>query len=231
MKKWLLILLGLIGHSLYAQTSEANMRPSLWLDIWDKQDESGFQILQIGYHDIPRNLPVKGVLVEVLEFTDKNGYNLIICTQTGKFPVSIKNEEGKYEKLNDRAELSFYHFVKVGDSYKMLAELNDEQNCDGFDLYNGFTKKSLALTDLDRDGVAEISFQVTKSCRSDVSPAERKLFLFEAGKTYYLQGFTTLEDMPSEAAAWSDGAPESAFAEYLKAKWKRFEVDDFMQFN
>lgn len=217
MKKWFVIFLGLAVNGVSAQISEAKMRPSLWLDIWDKQDESGLQIRQIGYHDIPRNLPVKGVLVEALEFTDKHGYNLVVCTQTGKFPVSVKNEEGNYEKLNDRAELSFYHFVKAGDSYKMLAELNDEQDCDGFDLYNGFTKKSLALTDLDRDGIAEISFQVTKSCRSDVSPAERKLFLFEAGQPYYLQGFTTLEGMPA-GKLYGRMVPGKVF---LRNTWKR----------
>lgn len=216
----------------FAQVSEASMKPSLWLEVWDQvKNVPAFNVLQIGYNDIPRQLAVKGVFVEALEFTDKNGLNLMVCTQTGKFPVSVKNDEGVYEKMNDRAELNFYHFVKAAEGYKMLAEFSDEQDCDGFDLYNGFTKKALSITDLDKNGLAEISFQVVKSCRSDVSPAERKLFIFEAGKVFYIQGETTLEGQAAATPIYSEGTKECPFIAYLTKKWKQFEADDFMQFN
>lgn len=215
-----------------SQVTEAGMKPSLWLDVWDQvKNVPNFKVLQIGYNDIPRQLSIKGIMVEALEFVDKNGMNLVVCTQTGKFPVSVKNDEGVYEKLNDRAELGFYHFVKGENGYNLLAEFSDEQDCDGFDLYNGFTKKSLSITDLDKNGIAEISFQVVKSCRSDVSPAERKLFFFQAGKVFYMQGETTLEGQQPASPIYSDGTKESFFVTFMNKKWEQFKEDDFMQFN
>lgn len=205
----------------WSQQTEASMKPSLWLSIWDEvKTIPGFNVLQIGYNDIPRELPIKGVLVEALEFSDKNGLNLVVCTQTGKFPVSTKNAAGVYEKQNDRAELSFYHLVKTGNTYMVMAEFNDGQDCDGFDLYAGFTKKSLSITDLDKDNVAEISFQMVKSCRSDVSPAERKLLLYEDGKCFVLTGETTLEGEQAKMPNYSSGTKESVFLTYLTKKWK-----------
>lgn len=232
MRIWTILGFVLVSCMLRAQIAEGTMKPSLWLPIWDNvKNSSSIQILSIGYNDIPRELNVRGVLVEALEVLDKNGTNLIVCTQTGMFPVSVKNDQGLYEKMNDRAELSFYHFLKVGDSYQILGELHDEQDCDGFDLYNGFTKESLAITDLNGNGIAEVSFQITKSCRSDVSPAERKLFFFESGKVFYLQGETTIKEVSPAAPVASAGLTGSYAEKYIMDKWSRFEADDFMQFS
>lgn len=217
------------------KAQEATMRTSLWLGIWDNVlHVPAMKITAIGYNDIPRDIPYKGVLVEVLEFDDANGHNILILTQTGKFPVSAKSAEGKYEKLNDRAELFAYCYVTNPgtNSYRLLWKTADAQDCEEFDLYCGYTKKSLSITDLDGDGIAEVCFQHVKSCRSDVSPADRILLMYETNSKFSIMGITTLEGMTSEQpmidARLND---EPLFKAHMEKQWKAFESDDFIQFN
>lgn len=233
MKRFLLALI--LPFSLSAQQAESTLRPSLWLGIWDNvKNVASHNINAVGYNDIPRDLSYKGILVEVLEFDDANGHNLVILTQTGMFPVSKKNESGQYEKQHDRAEIFAYCFVRTDETtpYRQLWRMSDAQDCDGFDLYAGFTKKSLSITDLDGDGVAEVSFQYTKSCRSDVSPADRYALLYESNERYLYKGITQVEGMPLEAPM-VDKKTESnpTFKAQLDKIWSTFASDSFIQFS
>lgn len=220
---------------LFAQKSESTIRPSLWLGIWDNvKHVPSMNVTAIGYNDIPRDINYKGTLVEVLEFDDANGHNLLILTQTGMFPVSKKDETGKYVKENDRAELFAYCYVRNDEksTYRQLWKLADAENCEGFDLYVGFTKKAMSITDLDGDGVAEVSFQHIKSCRSDVSPADRFLTLFESNEKYQFKGGTQLEGMPLDQPL-TDARTEgnAVFKTHLMQKWEQFAADDFLQYS
>lgn len=232
MKRILLTLL--FPLTLTAQDAESAMRPSLWLGIWDQVKQvPEMHVQAVGYNDIPRDIHYKGILVEVLEFDDANGHNLVILTQTGMFPVSKKNENGQYVKQHDRAEIFAYAFVRTDEKspYRQLWRMSDAQDCEGFDLYAGFTKKSMSLTDLDGDGVAEVSFQYTKSCRSDVSPADRYALLFESNERYLYKGITQLEGFPLESPM-IDKKIESnpLFKAQLDKIWSTFATDDFFQF-
>jgi hypothetical protein len=224
----------IIPFSLSAQQQESSMRPSLWLGIWDNvKNVSSHNINAVGYNDIPRELTYKGILVEVLEFDDANGHNLVILTQTGMFPVSKKNDAGQYEKQNDRAEIFAYCYVRADEKtpYRQLWRMSDAQDCEGLDLYAGFTKKSLSITDLDADGVAEVSFQYTKSCRSDVSPADRYAMIYESNERYLFKGITQVEGMPIEAPMIDKRAEGNPlFRAHLEKIWSTFAEDRFEQF-
>lgn len=233
MKKWMLAAV-LFPLTAGAQNAEATMSPSLWLGIWDNvKHASELNVLPIGYNDIPEEAHFRGVIVECLEFRDKNGDNLLILTQTGIFPVSAKNNEGVYEKRFDRAEVRACLYVKKtgASGYDLLWKKEMVQDCEGGDLYAGFTKKSLAVSDLDKDGIAEVSFQMLTSCRSDVSPAKRCLLLFEGTECIEWGGETQLEDMSLEAP--KKKIPEAVSPEvqhFLEEQWKRFAEEEFLQF-
>lgn len=237
MNKFNLVVALLLANCSFSQTTEekeAVMKPSLWMDIWDaKQNVPSFKVTQVGYNDIPRDIFYRGTLVECLEFDDANGHNLLFLTQTGKFPVSEKDETGKYKKVNDKAEIYAYMFTKSGNAaYRNTWKMMDAQLCDDFDLYAGFTKGSLSITDVDGDNIAEVSFQYTKSCRSDVSPADRFLTCYEGTQKFQYFGITQLEGMPLEQANKDIKTPMAPEIEpLLDEKWIKFAEDSFKQFN
>ncbi len=233
--KWILSIWLCSPFISLSQNEESSMKPSLWLGIWDNQKNvPGMVIQPVGFNDIPRDINFKGILVEALEFQDANGYNLIFFTQTGSFPVSKKDENGSFYKTNDRAEIYAYLYTKSEpkSTYRQLWKTTDNQECENLDLYIGFTKKSLSITDIDQDGIAELSFQYLKSCRGDVSPSDRYLNLFESSEKYQFSGHSTLEGLPTETPLM-DAKTESNtfFKAFLEERWKKFEEDPFIQFS
>ncbi len=236
MKKITFLLLFFTATKLVGQTNaekESEMKPALWLDIWDqKQANETFKITSIGYNDIPKDVFYRGTLVECLEFDDANGHHILFLTQTGKFPVSEKDANGKYVKKNDRAELYAYMYSKSGNAaYRNTWKMMDAQDCDNFDLYVGFSEKSLSITDVDGDNIAEVSFQHTKSCRSDVSPADRFLTMYQSSQKTQFIGITQIDGMPIEVPNKIIKTPISPESEQLlEEKWKLISEDKFKQF-
>jgi len=230
------LLLSLLPFASFAQEStEGTMSMSKWLGIWDNgKSVPAFNIQAIGYNDLPRDLFYRGIIVECLEFDDANGHNLLILTQTGMFPVSKKNEAGEYVKEHDRAEINGYLYARADEksNYKSIWKVADFETCEEADLYVGYTKKSLSVTDVNADGVAEVSFQYTLSCRSDVSPADRKLYCFNSNEKFIFMGITTLEGMTTdEPTIEAKTEMPSSVKELMQQKWLQFEEDTFQQFN
>lgn len=235
MKKISLLFALLPLLALAQESTEGTMSMSNWLGIWDNLETTpAFNIHAIGYNDIPRDVFYRGIIVECLEFDDANGHNILILTQTGMFPVSEKNEIGAYEKVGDRAEVNAYLYARSDEknSYKSIWKVTDFQECNDFDLYAGFTKKSLSVSDVNTDGMAEVSFQYTLSCRSDVSPADRKLYCFNSNEKFIFLGVTTLEGMSTdEPTIEAKTEIPSSIKELMERKWLLFEEDAFGQFN
>ncbi len=67
-------------------------------------------------------------------------------------------------------------------------KISDAEQDSPLDLAVAFIKGSLAITDLDKDGMAETTVQYKLACRSDVSPAQMKLILHEDTVKYALRG-------------------------------------------
>jgi hypothetical protein len=67
-----------------------------------------------------------------------------------------------------------------------------------FDITAAFIKDAVTVTDLDKDGIPEIKIQYATACRSDVSPADMKLLLYENGEKYALRGIRWIRSAPSD---------------------------------
>lgn len=97
-----------------------------------------------------------------------------------------------------------------------------------FDLLLQLVDASIQVTDLDGDGVSEVSFAYLLTCRSDVSPANAKLLLFEGKTKYALRGFA--RDMGGGGTFRADpalGKGPKAFRSFMEAQWKKHLVDAF----
>lgn len=74
--------------------------------------------------------------------------------------------------------------------------LNDEEKSCPFDITCAFIENSTTITDLDKDGFAEVKLQYSLACRSDVSPATMKIMIYENGEKYSLSGLMWLPYSP-----------------------------------
>ncbi len=173
---------------------------------------------QLTEADAPKNITYKGKVTDVYQFSDKEGEHLIVVAETGE-----TKSPGKNSDMRDM-EMNVYHLRKNGENYTEAWKAQDYiRNCE-FDLVLGIRPESMEVTDLDKDGIAEISFAYYLTCISDVSPYEMKLLMYEGTDKYAIRGTAKLVDIKSTYKP--DAALKTAPAEFLKfatEKWVLWE--------
>lgn len=187
------------------------------------------------------NLEIKGTPVFAAKWNDKRGENLIVLTQTGKFPS--KSSDCVFDDHCFSSELFAYHYRLSKAAPVLVRKIHDYVRDCSLDLFVGFLKSAVSITDLDNDKIAEVAFSYRLSCRGDVSPSRMKLILLEDGLKFATRGrmtFSGLDNLTEEqikSAGWGkftlDRAFERAprvFKDFAVKRWKALKAqDDFSQ--
>jgi hypothetical protein len=157
--------------------------------------------------------------VQAVSWHDTTGDNLAILTQTGEH----------WEKDDTRtARLKAVQLRKDGERWKTVWAVNDAVVACPLDVVCAFVKNTLEITDINGDGVAEVSFVYRLACVGGVDPWDQKLLLVENGRKYALRGETAIK---SEGGLYEGGAmkPDAAFKlapngfeAFARKKWKRY---------
>jgi hypothetical protein len=136
-----------------------------------------------------------------------------------------KNEIGE---VLPRAVVTIDHLVITdGQKAKLLRSVRDGVDPCDFDLTAEFLGMP-ELTDLDADGVAEVTVAYGLSCKSDISPDIVKLLILQNGKKYILRGEGGL--YPADNGKMLGGKlkpdPEAtrwptAFLDHARSAWKQ----------
>jgi len=167
---------------------------------------------------VPMEIRHKGRIVDGARWTDRNGENILLLTETGAFR-SPTNGEPEEDDFRD-AELYAYHFVRNQKDWSLLWQIKDfERDCQ-LDLTFGFLP-GLFVTDLDSNGIAETTFLYRVSCNSDVSPVVQKLIMHEGTQKYAVRG----HNRPAPAFG-GDGGDRALDPSLKKAKaaFKAFAI-------
>jgi hypothetical protein len=101
------------------------------------------------------------------------------------------------------------------------------------DLY--FVDKTFAVTDLNKDGKAEVWIMYKNSCHGDVSPVAMKIIMYQDNKKFAVHGITRV---PVSATEYAGGeftfddtfkkAP-AEFRRYAERLWKQHEMETWKQ--
>jgi hypothetical protein len=157
-----------------------------------------------------------GVVHAGSRFTDKNGTNVVVL---------VHQVEGGGD-LNNR-RLWVHHYVEESGKRRVLRTVRDqEENCE-LDNVAGFVDGSLAITDLDGDGLGEIAFAYDLGCMSDVSPRGRKVVVLENGEKWILRGQSRVDPGggPPVGGAFTADPPQKqwprALHEHAVDVWQR----------
>ena len=188
------------------------------------------EVLDFDPKVLPKDAKFQGKIVTGARWRDLKGENILLLTQTGKFPTRGKCAEDRCFN----ADVYAYHYVKHDDTVSLLWKLKDYQRNCPFDLYAGFLDESLSITDLDSDGIAESTFLYKLSCRSDVSPARLKLIMHEGAAKYAIRGTTKMPNGYGGGERAVDRAFDKAdttLRTFCINKWNQYVAEDhFEQF-
>jgi hypothetical protein len=161
--------------------------------------------------------------VHAVRWRDRLGDHTLLLDESGAFESRDKQEAE--EGWRD-AEVHAVEYLEANGKTTRVWKLQDQMRECPVDLYAAFVPGSVTITDLDADGVAEVTFQYTLQCTSDVSPATRKLILREGKDKYAIRGTDrhpaydpqTVTREPDPAF---DHAPP-AFLKHALEQWEAF---------
>ena len=169
---------------------------------------------------LPERVKASGTVIRTISWTDSNGDNVAVFSST---------TTTKTKKEVTLTTKSLFVDVFNGKNGKLKKVRNVREvvsNCDA-DVTNDLFDTSVGVTDLDQNGVGELTFGYRSACRSDMSPAAMKVLVLEGSKKYILRGQTSLpSDKAADDAFSADfkGAP-GKFLEHAAKVWKKFHIE------
>lgn len=203
------------------------LEPTITLGIWDKENSTpNIQITILSYDDIPKSLDFRGTVVEALTWVDAAGRNILIQTVTGHFNWKGYDDNQMEYTLQDKSELYAYLFQKkdLNSDYQKVWRIYDYTECNGLDWFTGFSPKATTITDLNKNGIAEVSIPYVSICRGGMDPGIQKIIFYEGHTKYALRGETMLmcdtEDAYGGTFIASDNLNEKKeFMAFLTKQW------------
>lgn len=151
-------------------------------------EKTDFSVLteKISQKNLPKEIGFEGKLKEIIKFNDSEGGHIILLTETGEIPSK------KIINIDDETDFKIFAYSylldKTDNQYKLNWKIQDfVSNCE-FDLLMGFLKNTFKITDLDKNGKAEVWTMYQMGCVSDVSPIEMKIIMHQGKQKFALRG-------------------------------------------
>ena len=161
-------------------------------------------------------------LVHAVRWRDRLGEHTLLLDESGAY--APEDPDNEMEDAKD-ASVFAYEYLEAGGKTTRVWKLEDHQRGCAFDLWAAFVPGSVTITDLDNDGEAEVTFQYTLQCTSDVSPATRKLILREGKDKYAIRGTDrnrAYMDLLKREPDPAFGKAPPAFLEHALEQWEAF---------
>ena len=177
---------------------------------------------------IPGSIRYTGNIAHAIRWTDNTGDNVVILSTTDK--TQTQNEPD-----NSNGSLYAYHFLISGNSNKQTWRVYDFVKDCPVDMILEFVDNTLAVTDLNNDGKAEVWMMYKVSCQGDVSPVTMKLIMYEGNKKFAARGTTRVKVSETEETggeyAFDDAFKKApaAFRQYADKLWKEHKTETWGQ--
>lgn len=126
---------------------------------------------------LKKKIKHEGNIIKAIEWNEKTEKHFLVL----------------YESLKDTndartAKLFAYHFIEKGTELEQQWKVYDfEKDCP-LDILASFSKESVQLTDLNKNGIPEIWMIYKTYCKGDVSPSTMKLIMYEGKQKYAMRG-------------------------------------------
>lgn len=129
---------------------------------------------------IPNSVKYTGKIIKAVQFSDNDGEHIVILTETGIV-------DGTEEDSGSASLFAYCHNVK--ENVPTLAwQVKDFINNCPVEIKANFLPGTFAITDLDKNGKAEIWLMYKTVCHGDVSPSNMKIIMYEGKSKHAMRG-------------------------------------------
>jgi len=192
----------------------------LFLSLLSQTCFAQIKLTKLDKKSLPKTIQYTGQIVNAVSFKDSSGHNIVITTET-------RETQSKVEPDNRDAALYAYHFYLKGDSIQTSWKLNDYIKDCPVDLKASYIKNTFAVTDLNKDGKAEVWLMYKTVCHGDVSPSDMKIIMHEAGSKYAVRVTNRVKVSETDVMGGEYKFDEAfkkapqAFRQYAEQLWKK----------
>jgi hypothetical protein len=134
-------------------------------------------------YSLPKEVQYTGKIINAVRWSDKLGDNIVVTTETGE----ITNKASLSEDTRDAAIYGYHYILSKNNAVLNWRVYDFVKDC-AFDIEANFIKNTLQITDLNRDGVAEIWLMYKIACFSDVSPHDMKIIMYQNKNKFAIRG-------------------------------------------
>jgi hypothetical protein len=138
-------------------------------------------VVHLKEKSIPEDMKFKGGFDDAVQYTDKQGTHVVITTED----EGTKIDDGDTLRT---ACLYAFSYLKTAGGAKLSWQLYDFADPCEFDIEARYKPGSPAVTDLDKNGIAEVWLTYFAACKSDVSPSDMKIIMHQGDKKIRRKG-------------------------------------------
>ncbi|WP_121357745.1 M949_RS01915 family surface polysaccharide biosynthesis protein [Flavisolibacter nicotianae] len=189
-----------------------------------------FKLTKLDKNFIPKAIKYTGNIVQAVRWTDNTGDNIVLLTKTNQ----TQNNNAPSEDFGDRT-LYAYHYMVLADSVKQTWKVLDYVKECPVDMFLYFIDKSFAVTDLNKDGQAEVWIMYKVSCQGDVSPVPMKIIMYQGNQKFAVRGTTRVKVSANEYMGGEYSFDEAfrnapvEFRQYAEKLWQQHKVETWKQ--
>jgi len=174
---------------------------------------------------LPKSIRYQGKLVQALQFQDNTGTYITLTTATGEQPQK-GDDEFRQAQL-----YGYLYQLKANGQTTRNWQLHDLMSDCNLDLVAEFVPGSLSITDLNKDGKAEIWVAYRLACNGDISPSELKVVMHEGTTKYAKRGIGKIKIgnaiQPDGGEITSDEFKKAplSFKQYAGKLWNKYLME------
>jgi len=147
------------------------------------------KVTMLDKKSIPASIHYVGNIINASRYTDKEGEHIIITTETGEVDATdIVDDKGKVIPGFTKADLYAYNYKINGNKQILSWQMHDFAITCPVHVTANYIPKTFAITDLNKDGIAEVWLMYIIGCRGDPSPTSMKIIMHEGVKKYAVRG-------------------------------------------
>ncbi|WP_373512365.1 M949_RS01915 family surface polysaccharide biosynthesis protein [Persicitalea sp.] len=189
-----------------------------------------FTLTSLDEETVPKSISYTGNISQAVRWTDNTGDNIVILTVTDK----TQSKNAPDDSYSDAA-LYAYHYLVSGDGPKQTWKVYDYVKECPADIFLDFVDETFAVTDLNKDGKAEVWVMYKVACQGDVSPIPMKIIMYQDSKKFAVRGTTRVKVSATDYMGGEyslDGAFKNAPAEFRQQAeklWKQHATETWGQ--
>lgn len=190
--------------------------------------QGGIRTTKLTENTIPKPAMYKGKMINAVRWKDKQGDNIVITTETGTFPTKNSENGDGHD-----AELYAHRYIMDGTSANEMWRVYDFVKDCPLDIQVAFIRNSFQVTDLDKDGTAEVWIMYKTACHGDVSPCDMKIIMYEGDQKYAVRGENKVKISATESfggeykmdQAFLNGP--KTFRDFAKKLWQKNIMEEW----